>query len=71
MDRVCSGVWQDTMRARPPLERRPLYSPLSAHPQGHLEMWVDILTPEQAPPTLALALALGLALVLAPAPAWP
>ena len=48
MDRVCSGHWQATMRARPPLERRPLYSPLSAHPQGHLEMWVDILTPEQA-----------------------
>ena len=48
MDRTSSPTWAETMQSRPPLERRSLYSPLSRRPQGHLEMWVDILTPEAA-----------------------
>ena len=48
MDRCWSEHWQKEMRARPPLERRSLYNNHSNHPQGHLEMWVDLLTPEQA-----------------------
>ena len=48
MDRCWSERWQKEMRARPPLERRSLYCNQSSHPQGHLEMWVDLLTPEQA-----------------------
>ena len=47
-DRVFSPTWQGMQVAPTPVEWRPLYAPLSKHPQGQLEMWVDVLTPEQA-----------------------
>ena len=31
-----------------PVERRYLWSPASLAPQGKLEMWVEVLTPQQA-----------------------
>ena len=46
-DRVFSPTWQGMQVAPTPVEGRPLYA-LSKHPQGQLEMWVDVLTPEQA-----------------------
>ena len=48
MDRAWSPSWQRDHRKRPPLERRSLRSRHSNHPQGYLEMWVDILTTDQA-----------------------
>ena len=47
-DRVCCSMWQMRMSARPPVEWRSLYSPLSRNPQGTLECWVDILPPDVA-----------------------
>ena len=41
-------VWAQQMARKPPVEYRPLRSPLSSLPQGTLELWVDILRKEEA-----------------------
>jgi len=47
-DRIFSERWKRDLSARPPVEWRDLFSPLSKHPQGNLEMWVDIIPHEEA-----------------------
>ncbi|KAL3916065.1 MAG: hypothetical protein SGPRY_006977 [Prymnesium sp.] len=47
-DRVFSKMWSEKMKMKPPVEQRPLFSPLSSLPQGTLELWVDILSKEEA-----------------------
>ena len=47
-DRIFSKVWRNDLGEHTPVERRSIYSPLSKNPQGALDMWVDILTTEQA-----------------------
>jgi len=56
-DRVFSERWKRDLSACPPVEWRNLYSPLSKHPQGMLEMWVDILDPRAGdlPPPIDIA----------------
>jgi len=52
-DRAFSETWQTNMQSKPPIENRPLFSPLSSLPQGTLQLWVDILRKEdvlQHPP---------------------
>eukprot|EP00727_Mastigamoeba_balamuthi_P006292 m51a1_g2283 putative C-tail anchored protein (1298) ;mRNA; r:389989-394502 len=45
--RYASQGWRD-MGALKPVENRTLWNPTSSTPQGHLEMWVDIMTEEEA-----------------------
>jgi len=58
-DRIFSERWKRDLQSCPPVEWRNLYSPLSKHPQGQLEMWVDILDPsegvETIPPQIDIA----------------
>jgi len=48
-DRVFSQRWKDDLSKCAPVETRNLYSPLSRHPQGVLEMWVDIFPADDVP----------------------
>jgi hypothetical protein len=45
--RFFSPSWR-ALGPRKPVELRPLWHPTSSIPQGHLEMWVDIFTEEEA-----------------------
>ena len=46
-DRIFSDQWNQ-LKDRPPVERRQIYSTASSNPQGSLDLWIDIMTPEVA-----------------------
>jgi len=46
-DRIFSAHWNE-MSEKPPVERRSIYSTLSNNPQGTLDLWVDVMSPERA-----------------------
>ena len=50
-DRWFSCHWRDKLSDKPPVEWRSLHSKLSKHPQGVLELWLEILSPADAEAT--------------------
>ena len=50
-DRWFSPRWRDELSSKPPVEWRSLHSKLSKHPQGVLELWLEIMSPADAEAT--------------------